>query len=138
MFLPTLLYAGGDESVLQGLETYCSTMDYRFAIVGQHRIERTLHLDREHILILDFDGLEEPLAVLSQIRASDNALPVIVLSSIVLEAMTLLSVARLDGAESFHWKPIRDWSQFAVSIDATVARMRRWQESLQGLIRQPC
>ena len=138
MFLPTLLYAGGDELVLRGLEEYCASANYRFAIVGQHHIERTMIFDREQILILDFDGLEEPLVVLAQLKDSDKALPLIVLSSVVPEALTLLSVARMDGAEAFHWKPIHNWSNVAASIDATVARMQRWHESLQGVVQQPC
>jgi DNA-binding NtrC family response regulator len=87
------------------------------------------------VVILDVEMPElNGLELLSQIKAYDGGVQVVMLTGLVSMTSVLESLRR--GAEACHFKPIEDFSELQATLEATFAKLDAWWNTLADLARR--
>ena len=120
-----VLYVGGDENFLGEFEAKASAHDMKVYVSGVARKVQPIW-EQLYAVVLDCDALPDPAAGLAELRDAHPHAAIIVLDGMRKLPMTHVSLARMHGAESFHWKPIQDWTQLLGALNGAFDRMSRW------------
>lgn len=88
---------------------------------------------RAVILDIEMPG-QTGLEVLSQIKAYDGGVQVMMLTGLVSTNTVLESMRR--GAETVIFKPVLEYDELYSSLDAMFSKLQRWRHALEELTRR--
>jgi hypothetical protein len=123
-----LLYVGGDPDFVCQLEEQYP--NGRIAVAG-FQVSDVSDLSPSEVIILDLDGVSDPLAQLIAVREKWLTVPLIVVGSLGASTIGTIRLSRLHGADAFFLKPIADWTEVRIAIAGALARLRLWMAQIE-------
>ncbi len=128
-----VLHVDDDPAILRVVGTNLRNRGYE--VISLDDPSRTIATLLEHhcrVAILDVDmPMENGLEVLSRIKEFDGGVQVIMLTGLVSMNAVLESMRR--GAEACFFKPVLDYDEFHIRLDATFGKLDEWWHTLQDL-----
>ncbi len=124
-----IVYIGGDATFVTELEKRVEPDRLTVSVAGSGGLMQPIWT-KLVVFILDCDEVADPFGMLDRLRELNPCSATILISPLCELPLTRLSLARLHGAESFHWKPITDWGCLLASLRGAFERLVAWQDLL--------